>query len=151
MSTLNLLNCALKTLTTTCAESGCCLSPIVSSLQVLARGGPAMLLNLPAACLAPVASRQEPNIGIILRHILEDPVTLEGWMESEIRNFLTLRGRNGRDPYGGRPWYGGTNPSSRCVAGVAMVSGCCVRFISVPFRCTPLYHGVGLPPQVVPW
>lgn len=79
--------------------------------QVLAAGGHKLLLSLPAACLAPTISRQEGAIGSILRHLLEDPSTLEGWMESEIKNSMTLKGM--RDPYTGRSLYSQANPMSR--------------------------------------
>jgi hypothetical protein len=83
--------------------------------QVLAAGGHKLLLSLPAACLAPSISRQEGSIGAILRHLLEDPVTLEGWMEAEIRN--SMANRSLRDPYTGRAFYNQTNPHSKCVCG----------------------------------
>jgi len=79
--------------------------------QVLTAGGHKLLLSLPAACLAPSISRQEGAIGSILRHLLEDPSTLEGWMESEIKNSMTLKGM--RDPYTGRSLYSQANPMSR--------------------------------------
>jgi hypothetical protein len=79
---------------------------------VLAAGGHKLLLNLPAACLAPSISRQEGSIGAILRHLLEDPVTLEGWMEAEIKNSMAVKGM--RDPYGtGRNTYNQANPNSK--------------------------------------
>jgi hypothetical protein len=82
--------------------------------QLLAAGGHRLLLSLPAACLNPTISRQEGVIGSLLRHLLEDPSTLEGWMESEIKNSMALKGQHGmRDPYTGRALYNQTNPQSR--------------------------------------
>ncbi|KXZ41108.1 hypothetical protein GPECTOR_790g10 [Gonium pectorale] len=56
-------------------------------------GVPRLLLRLPSACLLPNASRHEPHMLTILRHVLEDPATLSGWMEAEIRNFFVQRAR----------------------------------------------------------
>lgn len=58
-------------------------------LQVLAGGGPRLILDLPGACFLP---EHEPYVSAIFRHILEDPVTLQAAMEAEIRNTLTARG-----------------------------------------------------------
>jgi hypothetical protein len=81
---------------------------------LLAAGGHRLLLSLPVACLSPTISRQEGAIGSILRHLLEDPSTLEGWMESEIKNSMALKGQHGmRDPYTGRTLYNQANPQSR--------------------------------------
>lgn len=81
---------------------------------LLAAGGHQLLLSLPVACLSPTISRQEGAIGSILRHLLEDPSTLEGWMESEIKNSMALKGQHGmRDPYTGRTLYNQANPQSR--------------------------------------
>lgn len=79
--------------------------------QLLAANGHKLLLSLPAACLAPSINRQEGHIGSILRHLLEDPSTLEAWMESEIKNSMALKGM--RDPYTGRSLYSQANPMSR--------------------------------------
>lgn len=38
-------------------------------------------------------------------------MTLEAWMESEIRNSMTVKGM--RDPYTGRAYTSQTNPMSR--------------------------------------
>lgn len=72
------------------------------------------MLSLPSACLVPTTSRQEGNIGSILRNLLEDPITLEAWMEAEIKNSMTVKG-SVRDPYTGRPYpYNNqANPASR--------------------------------------
>lgn len=81
---------------------------------LLAAGGHRLLLTMPAACLSPTISRQEGAIGSILRHLLEDPSTLEGWMESEIKNSMAMKGHHGmRDPYTGRTLYNQANPLSR--------------------------------------
>lgn len=82
--------------------------------MLLGAEGHRLLLTLPAACLSPTISRQEGAIGSILRHLLEDPSTLEGWMESEIKNSMALKGQHGmRDPYTGRTLYNQANPLSR--------------------------------------
>lgn len=88
----------------------------VSLLQVLAAGGHRLLLSLPAACLVPGVSRFEAGIGAVLRNLLEDPATLESWMEAEIRSSMTIKGPM-RDPYTGRafPSNSYANPTSRCV------------------------------------
>jgi hypothetical protein len=92
--------------------------PWTAAAQVLAAGGHRLLLSLPWACLSPAISRHEGAIGATLRHLLEDPATLEGWMESEIKNIMTVKGGM-RDPYTGRAYpHNQANPSSRCVAGV---------------------------------
>lgn len=51
------------------------------------------MLDLPASCFQP---EHEPYISAILRHILEDPATLQSAMEAEIRNTLT-KGRPGKN------------------------------------------------------
>ncbi len=93
---------------------------------VLAKGGHRLLLSLPGACLAPTYNRQEALIGAVLRHILEDPSTLEGWMEAEIRNYMSVKGRAAgvRDMYG-RPQYGTStaNPNSRWAHGTGSYVG----------------------------
>lgn len=84
-----------------------------ATLQVLAAGGHRLLLSLPSSCLSPAISRHEGSIGAILRHLLEDPATLEGWMEAEVRNIMAVKGGL-RDPYTGRAYpYNQANPSSR--------------------------------------
>ena len=55
-------------------------------LQVLAGKGPKLVLDLPAACFRP---ELEPSISAIMRHILEDPATLQAAMEAEIRATLS--------------------------------------------------------------
>ena len=62
---------------------------IYARLQVLAGGGPKLILDLPGACFLP---EHEPYVSAIFRHILEDPVTLQAAMEAEIRNTLAARG-----------------------------------------------------------
>jgi E3 ubiquitin-protein ligase HUWE1 len=59
--------------------------------------GPKLILDLPASCFLP---EHEPYISAIMRHILEDPATLQVAMEAEIRNTLT-KGRTGNrtDPF----------------------------------------------------
>lgn len=49
------------------------------------------LLSLPSACWVPTFASIEPHVACIMRNLMEDPVTLSGWMESEIRNFFTQR------------------------------------------------------------
>ena len=57
-------------------------------LQVLAGGCHRILLELPSECMhAP--PNHEPFMTAILRHILEDPATLQAAMEAEIRNTLS--------------------------------------------------------------
>ncbi len=73
--------------------------------QVLAGRGPKLILDLPLACFTPDL---EPYISAIMRHILEDPVTLQAAMEAEIRSTLT-KGRAPK-PSGypsGAPWCSG--------------------------------------------
>ena len=55
-------------------------------MQVLAGKGPKLVLDLPAACFQP---QLEPSISAIMRHILEDPATLQAAMEAEIRATLS--------------------------------------------------------------
>jgi len=55
-------------------------------VQVLAGKGPKLVLDLPAACFQP---ELEPSISAIMRHILEDPATLQAAMEAEIRATLS--------------------------------------------------------------
>ena len=58
----------------------------VICMQVLAGKGPKLVLDLPAACFRP---ELEPSISAIMRHILEDPATLQAAMEAEIRATLS--------------------------------------------------------------
>ncbi len=58
----------------------------VIRMQVLAGKGPKLVLDLPAACFRP---ELEPSISAIMRHILEDPATLQAAMEAEIRATLS--------------------------------------------------------------
>lgn len=55
-------------------------------MQVLAGKGPKLILELPLACFSPDL---EPYISAIMRHILEDPATLQAAMEAEIRSTLS--------------------------------------------------------------
>ena len=64
-----------------------------NAVQLLSAGLPKLLLTLPASCLLPALSRLEPHIATVLRQCLEDPATLEAWMESEIKNFFVQRAR----------------------------------------------------------
>lgn len=50
----------------------------------------------------------------ILRHVLEDPATLGGWMEAELRNFFAQRSRNAA---GGGLFGGGGGGRGRGGAG----------------------------------
>jgi hypothetical protein len=96
---------------------------LLAAVQVLAAGGHRLLLSLPSACLSPAISRHEGHIGATLRHLLEDPATLEGWMESEIKNIMTMKGGM-RDPYTGRAYpYNQANPSSRWAGGLVGHAG----------------------------
>lgn len=88
------------------SDTACC-----ASTQVLAAAGHKLLLSLPSACLSPSASRQEGHIGAIFRHLLEDPITLEAWMESEIKNSMSVKGV--RDPYPHARSFNQANPLSR--------------------------------------
>lgn len=58
---------------------------------MLAGRGPKLILEVPLACFTPDL---EPYISAIMRHILEDPVTLQAAMEAEIRSTLS----KGRTP-----------------------------------------------------
>lgn len=64
-----------------------------AQLQVLNSGGLKLLLSLPRACLLPNFARVEPCIIAVLCNILEDPITLDVWMESEVR--ISLRWMHG--------------------------------------------------------
>ena len=55
------------------------------SEQVLAGKGPKLVLDLPPACFR---AELEPAISALMRHILEDPATLQAAMEAEIRATL---------------------------------------------------------------
>ncbi len=59
----------------------------------LNRGCHRLLLSLPAACYMPSFVLVEPHVCAVLRHMMEDPATLEAWMESEIRNFFVQKAR----------------------------------------------------------
>lgn len=52
---------------------------------MLAGKGPKLVLDLPAACFR---AELEPSISALMRHILEDPATLQAAMEAEIRATL---------------------------------------------------------------
>ena len=52
---------------------------------MLAGKGPKLVLDLPAACFQ---AELEPSISALMRHILEDPATLQAAMEAEIRATL---------------------------------------------------------------
>ncbi|GIL92299.1 hypothetical protein Vretimale_18444 [Volvox reticuliferus] len=65
-----------------------------------AAGIPRLLLRLPSSCLLPNTSRHEPYMLFILRHVLEDPVTLGGWMEAEFRNYFAQRARGQAPMFG---------------------------------------------------
>ncbi|CAL8470976.1 g10518 [Coccomyxa elongata] len=60
------------------------------ALKVLAGKGPKLILDMPLACFTPDL---EPYISAIMRHILEDPITLQAAMEAEIRSTLS-KGRH---------------------------------------------------------
>ncbi len=69
----------------------CLCSPFsFAILQVLAGKGPKLILDMPLACFTPDL---EPYISAIMRHILEDPITLQAAMEAEIRSTLS-KGRH---------------------------------------------------------
>ena len=61
---------------------------------MLAGRGPKLILEVPLACFTPDL---EPYISAIMRHILEDPVTLQAAMEAEIRSTLS-KGRRTPKP-----------------------------------------------------
>ena len=52
---------------------------------MLSGKGPKLVLDLPAACFQ---AELEPSISALMRHILEDPATLQAAMEAEIRATL---------------------------------------------------------------
>lgn len=54
-------------------------------MQVLSGKGPKLVLDLPTACFR---AELEPAISALMRHILEDPATLQAAMEAEIRATL---------------------------------------------------------------
>lgn len=60
------------------------------AVQVLSRHGPSLLLDLPAACFSPVL---ETHMSAIVRHMLEDPATLQAAMEAEILSTIATSGR----------------------------------------------------------
>ena len=62
-----------------------------AALRCLADGGTRLLLTLPQACLFPSFARAEPLIIATLLNMLEDPTTLDAWMEGEIRAFFASR------------------------------------------------------------
>ena len=61
-------------------------------MQVLAGKGPQLMLELPSAALQP---QLEPYMSAVMRHILEDPSTLQSAMEAEIKNTFAA-GHRGR-------------------------------------------------------
>ena len=62
----------------------------MACVQVLAQKGPRLLLELPSACFTPVL---EAYMSAIMRHMLEDPATLQAAMEAEILSTLASGGR----------------------------------------------------------
>ena len=62
-----------------------------AALRCLSDGGPRLLLSLPQSCLFPSFARAEPLIITKLLNMLEDPVTLDAWIEGEIRAFFASR------------------------------------------------------------
>eukprot|EP00884_Botryococcus_braunii_P008520 jgi/Botrbrau1/1766/Bobra.0217s0021.1 len=72
------------------------------ALKVLAGKGPRMILELPPACYGP---EMEPLVSSVMRHMLEDPPTLQAAMEAEIRS--TLNSNANRQPtLTGSSWQG---------------------------------------------
>ncbi|GAX74557.1 hypothetical protein CEUSTIGMA_g2006.t1, partial [Chlamydomonas eustigma] len=65
------------------------------------------VMSLPRACMMPNFARAEAAIVSIILSVLEDPSTLETWMEMELRSFLGSQSRGARysstalDPYQG--------------------------------------------------
>ena len=91
------------------------------ALRCLADGGPRLLLSLPRACLLPGFAHAEPSIVAVLLNVLEDPLTLEAWMEAEIRGFFSSRARRGSYAFMPHP-RGGSQP------GVSQVGFCVVKY-----------------------
>lgn len=58
---------------------------------MLAGKGLKLILELPSACFM---SNLEPHMSAIFRHILEDPGTLQSFMEAEISTTMTSRARH---------------------------------------------------------
>lgn len=73
---------------------------------MLAGKGPKLVLDLPPACFQP---ELEPSISAIMRHILEDPATLQAAMEAEIRATLSKQ-----KPAVGRAGARALPPGSQC-------------------------------------
>lgn len=63
---------------------------------MLHSGAVDLLLTMPAVCLM---SKNEAHISTVLKHILEDPGTLQVYMEAEIKNLLTSRNRHSLGPH----------------------------------------------------
>jgi hypothetical protein len=59
----------------------------------LSQGCHKMLLSLPKSCYKPSFVVIEPLVCTVLRHMMEDPTTLELWMESEIKNFFAQKAK----------------------------------------------------------
>ena len=76
-----------------CCSVQCEQSFATATQVALNRGCHRMLLSLPAACCMPSFVLIEPHVCAVLRHMMEDPATLEAWMESEIRNFFANKAR----------------------------------------------------------
>lgn len=64
-----------------------------AAMHALSAGVLKRMLGLPAECLSPNFTRHEPAMLSIVRHMLEDPATLETWMEAEIKDFFAQRAR----------------------------------------------------------
>jgi hypothetical protein len=109
-----------------------------NAAQVAAAGGPRLLLSLPRSCLGVQFWRLEPLLSAILRNLLEDPATLEAWMEAEIRSHLTAQvgataGRRAPVPVGPGP-----------LAADAVVGGACMA--SLGARQPTRLHTLPRPP-----
>ena len=70
----------------------------VIGVQVLKEKGHRLALDLPVSALGP---ELEPYITALMRHILEDPATLQAAMEAEIRSTLASQ----RNSPSGLPRY----------------------------------------------
>lgn len=72
--------------------------------QVLAGKGPRLILDLPLLCYS---AEMDPLIMAVMRHMLEDPNTLQAAMEAEIKNTLnSAANRNRQTTLSGSTSYG---------------------------------------------
>lgn len=106
---------------------------------MLQAGGVPLLLSLPVVCYGPNVPSLQPLLTSIVKHMLEDPATLEGWMEGEIRAFFANRSRH-YERYSRAALFAGSGAAtmssllgglSRVRACAAWIAGYMIRLLSI--------------------